>query len=180
MNTLVVINGSYHPDGLTTQCLEAISKKLCDKHNLAPVNFFLDDNIRGCASCRSDKHSDCVMWCRFEDQFQTIAHAIQDAKRVLIGTPVYLDFPSPKLLAFISRLNCLAEKTNREFFRGRYIHIHANAYVSGTKSTIQVLMSACEMLGFTIEGRSTTEYIQKWSDHKIRGGMTQEDACFLS
>jgi len=180
MGTLVVINGSYHRNGVTTKCLSKVSEKICDKFELTPINFFLDDYIRACVGCKSSDKIDCEMWCRFHDQFQDIAHAIEKADRILIGTPVYLDFPTPKLLAFMSRLNCMAENTNREFFRGKCVHIHANGYVSGTKAAIRVLISACEMLGFNVEGRCTTEYIEKWSDTKIRGGMTQEDACFLS
>ena len=41
------------------------------------------------------------------------------------------------------------------------------------------MMGACEMLGFTIPGRSTREYIVKWSDLKLRGGMSRDDAIFI-
>lgn len=42
------------------------------------------------------------------------------------------------------------------------------------------MMGACEMLGFTIEGRSTREYIYKWDDIKVRGGMHRDDTIILA
>ena len=39
-------------------------------------------------------------------------------------------------------------------------------------------MGACEMLGFTIEGRSTREYVVLWKDKKLRGGMTRNDTFY--
>ena len=41
------------------------------------------------------------------------------------------------------------------------------------------MMGACEMLGFTIKGRSSREYIVKWSDTKLRGGLSRNDALWL-
>jgi len=174
---LVVVNGSYHPDGITSRCLDSVSKKLAEKYDLEIVYHHLDDNIKACVDCGIGR---CKKGCCFQDQFQSICADIEKATHVLIGTPVYLDFPTPKLLAFLSRLNSLAESTGRKFFEGKNIHIHANAYCSGTKACIGVLMSACEMLGFTISGRSTTEYIELWRDNKIRGGMSRSDCSFLN
>lgn len=176
MKRLLVINGSYRKEGVTTKCLEAIYNKLAKKHDLTIEYVFLDNTISACISCGV---GNCQIGCRISDQFQEIAKAIERAERVLIGSPVYLDFPTPKLLSLLSRLNCYAEATNREFFRDKRIHIHANGYCSGTKAVIGTLMNACEMLGFTIEGRSTTEYVEIWKDKKIRGGMDPSDACFL-
>lgn len=175
-NKLVVINGSYRPDGTTSQCLRAVSLKLARKYSLETVYFFLDDNIMACKHCG---FGNCHKGCQYKDQFQDIALELEQAERILIGSPVYLDFPTPKTLAFLSRLNSLAETTNREFFRDKKAHLHANGYCSGTKAVIGIMMRACEMLGFTIEGRSTTEYVELWRDKKIRGGMLPEDSCFL-
>jgi multimeric flavodoxin WrbA len=173
---LIVINGSYRKNGTTTKCLTAVSEKLAEKYNLEISYFFLENNIRACINCGP---GNCIKNCRFKDQFQKITKEIEEAPRVLIGTPVYLDFPTPKTLAFLSRLNSLAEPTESEFFQEKCIHLHANGYCSGTKAAIRVMMTACEMLGFTIEGRSTTEFVEIWPDGKIRGGMTRGDACFI-
>jgi len=172
---LVLINGSYKKDGFTKKCLDIEAKRLKEKHGINEIKyFFLDNKLTACIHC-----DQCRIGCVIQDQFQEITVEIKDAERVLFGSPVYLDFPSPKLLAFLSRLTCYAESTEREFFRGKKAHFVATAYCSGTKTVIHALMGACEMLGFTIEGRSSKEYIQLWRDKKIRGGMKPSDSCFL-
>jgi len=168
---LVVINGSYHENGLTAKCLmargSALIKELgIDQNGLEYV--FLDDDIRACVDCGPGK---CIKGCQYKDQFQEIAAALENATAILIGSPVYLDMPTAKVTAFLSRLNCYAESTKREFFRDKKVYLHANGYCSGTKKVIDAMMGACEMLGLTIPGRSTTEYIILWKDKKIRGGF---------
>lgn len=174
---LVVVNGSYHKNGLTTKCLTARRAALMKELGIAEEDakyFFLDDNIRSCVDCGTGR---CVKGCRYRDQFQEIAAAIEEATAVLIGSPVYLDTPTAKVLAFLHRLNCYAEPTKREFFRGKKVYLHANGYCSGTKAVIRAMMGACEMLGFTIPGRSTSEYIILWKDKKIRGGS--DGGCWV-
>jgi multimeric flavodoxin WrbA len=43
------------------------------------------------------------------------------ADMVLIGTPVYNDMPTPKIMAFLSRLSFIAERKNREFLKGKKV-----------------------------------------------------------
>lgn len=120
------------------------------------------------------------MYCNIKDSFQNILKKIETASDVLIGLPVYLDMPTPQTVAFLTRLNCMAENTNREFFKNKKVHLLSTAYCSGTKTCIHTMMGACKMLGFTIDGRSTREYITKWNDKKLRGGLNNQDAIFLS
>ena len=174
MSKLLVINGSYRKAGFTQKCLTVEAARIMQTYGMGESRYFFLDDIVACSNCEV-----CKLGCVIEDQFQEIAKEMATADRVLLGSPVYLDFPSPKLLSFLSRLNCYAENTRREFFRGKRVHLLAVAYCSGTKSVIHTLMAACEMLGFTIEGRSSKEYIQLWKDRKIRGGMTPQDACYL-
>ena len=176
---LAVINGSYNRDGLTARCLGSRSAALAEELGIGKEEvafIFPDNDIRSCIGCKPGK---CVIGCRFDygDGFGEIAAAIQNATAILIGSPVYLDMPTPKIMALLCRLNCYAENTKREFFRGKRVYLHANGFCSGTKSTIAAMMGACEMLGFDIPGRSTTEYIIKWEDKKIRGGM--DPGCWL-
>lgn len=104
---------------------------------------------------------------------------MDDCTDVLLGSPVYLDMPTPQTAAFLTRLNCMAENTDRTFFEGKNIHLLSTAYCSGTKTCIHTMMGACEMLGFTVPGRSTREYICKWDDKKIRGGMHRDDVIWF-
>ena len=169
MGGLLVLNGSSRRDGVTAQCLQVVARRIASEHGLDVDWVMIDDAIAGCRHCEV-----CVERCCQKDQLQEIIENMRVADRVLIGTPVYLDTPSSKVLAMLHRLTCMAEPTGRTFFAGKKAHLHANGYVSGTKAAIQVMMGACEMLGFTIEGRSTTEYIEKWNDWKIRGGLPGE------
>jgi|GEM_PF-2939595 multimeric flavodoxin WrbA len=177
MGTLVVLNGSHRRHGVTTRCLQVVAERLARQRGLEIVSIFISNNMHSCVNCYPQP---CVEGCRFTypkepDNFAEIVAAIRDADCVLIGTPVYLDMPTNKVVALLSRLNCMAEPTKREFFRGKKVFLHANALVSGTKAVIGSMRGACEMLGFDVEGRSSTEYIERWSDRKIRGGMTGTD-----
>lgn len=172
---IVVVNGSYRRNMNTHNALMAEAERLKKEHNIQKViYFFLDEGILACRHCFT-----CQLGCQFQDQFQEIANELKDAERILLGSPVYLDMPSAKMVAFLTRLCSYAENTNREFFRGKKAHFVSTAYCSGTKAVIYTLMGACEMLGFTMEGRCSREYVLIWNDKKIRGGMRREDACFL-
>ena len=171
---IITINGSYRPHvGFTGKCLKAKAKQLSKKINGVAFHMTIRDEMTACRACH-----ECQDPCIIGDDLHQFIENIDVADVVLFGSPVYLDFPSPKLLALLSRLNCKAESTNRRFFKGKEAHILATGYCSGTKSVCHTIMGACEMLGFTIPGRSTYEYIQLWKDKKIRGGY-KEDACFF-
>ena len=98
---------------------------------------------------------------------------------MLLGSPVYLDMPTPQTVAFLTRLTCMAENTNRTFFEGKKAYLLSTSWCSGTKTCIHTMFGACEMLGFTIDGRSSREYVRLWKDNKLRGGMHREDVIFL-
>jgi multimeric flavodoxin WrbA len=100
-----------------------------------------------------------------------IIEKIKRYPKILIGSPVYCDFPSPKLLAFLSRLAVLSEGMKRKPFKNKWIYIHTNGFCSGTKSAAKIIMDACEMIGFKHKGRCISEYIELWKDNKIRGGF---------
>lgn len=172
---IVVVNGSYRPKQYTYRALMAESKRLQKQYDIHEIKyFFLNDNIAACRHC-----SRCQLGCRFEDQFQEIANELKDAERILLGSPVYLDMPAAKMVAFLTRLCSYSETTDREFFRGKKAHFVSVAYCSGTKAVIHTLMGACEMLGFTMEGRCSREYVALWEDMKIRGGMSRNDICYI-
>lgn len=45
-----------------------------------------------------------------------MAEKLEDTDFVILGSPVYLDMPTPQMVAFLIRLNCKAESTGRKFF----------------------------------------------------------------
>lgn len=177
LRKLLVINGSPRNDEIsnTYKALQAeIAYFRKNNPGLEVVYFKLPVNLQGCVNC--DK---CVTYCRVNDDFKSIVEELDTADAMLLGSPVYLDMPTSQVVAFLTRLNCMAENTNREFFRGKEAYLVATSYCSGTKTCIHTMMGACEMLGFTITGRSTREYIKLWSDEKLRGGLNREDVIFL-
>lgn len=178
MKKLVIINGSPRDDSIsnTYKALMAETKYFKDNNpELETAYFKLPRDMNGCFGCKT-----CIPRCiQNGDNFKKILDSMEDATDVMIGSPVYLDMPTPQIVAFLTRLSCMAENTERQFFANKAIHLVSTAFCSGTKSCIHAMMGACEMLGFTIKGRSTREYIVKWSDTKLRGGMTRSDAIWL-
>ena len=177
MKKLLVINGSPRNDDIsnTYKALMAEVKYYREHYpDLEVVYKKIPRDMMGCVNCER-----CVEYCNFKDGLEDIIREMWNASDVLIGSPVYLDMPTPQTVAFLTRLNCMAENTNREFFKDKNIHLLSTSFCSGTKTCIHTMMGACEMLGFTIGGRSTREYIVKWSDKKLRGGMRREDAIYL-
>ena len=177
MNKLVVINGSPRPDSVsnTYKALQAeIDYFKKNNPNIDIVYIKLPYNIKGCINCEK-----CVPYCNIKDNFKDIVDELATADAMLLGSPVYLDMPTPQTVAFLTRLNCMAENTDRKFFEDKEVYLVATAFCSGTKTCIHTMMGACEMLGFTIPGRGTREYIFKWNDKKLRGGMSRTDAIYI-
>lgn len=174
---LVIINSSPRPDDIsnTYKALMAEKEFLEKENKNMKVKYIkLPTDIMGCINC-----SRCSIDCNIKDEFQSIVAEIEDASHVLLGSPVYLDMPTAQMVAFLTRLNCKAENTDREFFKNKKAYLLATSYCSGTKTVIYSMMGACEMLGFTIEGRSSREYVQLWQDNKLRGGMSKNDSIYI-
>ena len=173
MSQLLVLNGSPHSDRTTAKSLKQYADHLQKKYNIKSCCFIdISPFMLGCQDCGS-----CKKYCNTpsNDNFAEIVIVMQDSDYVLFGSPVYLDMPTGQMVNLLTRLNCMAESTNREWFKNKKAFFLASALCSGTKSVIHTMMGACEMLGFTIEGRSSREYIKLWRDKKIRGGYRGEE-----
>lgn len=166
MGKLLVVNGSPHRNGHTRKALDAVARHLCEKFDFTIIMGQLPVGLAGCCHCEK-----CLPRCRYQDEMQLIIDEIGQSEVVLIGSPVHLDLPTAQIVAFLQRLNCMAEPTGRTFFRGKKVYLLATAYCSGTKAVISAMMNACEMLGFDIPGRSSYEHVELWKDGKIRGGL---------
>lgn len=178
MKKLVIINGSPTPDerSNTYQALMA-EKEWFEKQcpDLEVVYVKLPRDMRGCKACKT-----CVQGCKpMGDNFKEIISHLTDATDVLLGSPVHLDMPSTQTVALLTRLNCMAESTGRRFFEGKRLWALATGYCSGTKTCIRAIHGAAEMLGLTIPGRSSREWIVKWDDKKLRGGLRQEESVCI-
>lgn len=176
---LLIINGSPRSDKIsnTYKVLWDYAEYIQNKYSILKEYtqyIKLPVDMQGCIDC-----GNCIKKCNINDGIQSYINLIEGAKHIILGSPVYLDMPTPQTVAFLTRLNCMAENTNREFFRGKKMYLVSTAYCSGTKQVISIMRNACEMLGFDIEGRSSREYIQLWKDKKIRGGMSKKDSIYL-
>jgi len=178
MKKLVIINGSPRNDSISNTYKALMAEANFYKSKLPDLQteyFKLPKDMRGCFNCEK-----CIPKCvQTGDNFTKIIDSMENATDVMIGSPVYLDMPTPQVVAFLTRLNCMAESTDRKFFADKAIHLVSTAFCSGTKTAIHAMMGACEMLGFTIRGRSTREYITKWNDKKLRGGLSRDDAIWI-
>lgn len=178
MKRLLILNGSPRAKQNTYQALMVYAKYLKKRLELTEEGIIYKQipvSLQGCLNCSS-----CSLYCKIKDEFQTIVKELEQCDYLLLGSPVYLDMPTAQTVAFLTRLNCMAENTNREFFKNKQVFLLATSYCSGTKTVIHSMMGACEMLGFTIAGRSTREYIALWKDKKLRGGMNPKtDAVII-
>lgn len=178
MKKLIIVNGSPRGDEVsnTYRALMAEKEYFLEKYPGLGISYHkLPKDMKGCKACKN-----CIEGCKLgPDNFKKIVEDLRNATDLMLGSPVHLDMPSTQTVAFLTRLNSMAENTGREFFRDKRIWLVATGYCSGTKTCIHTMMGAAEMLGFTIPGRSTREYIVKWDDKKLRGGMNQTEAIIL-
>lgn len=134
MKKLLVINGSPRDDKIsnTYKALMAEARFYQERFPGLYVSYQkIPADITGCRNCPK-----CNPGCNIKDGFQAIIEEISDCTDVLLGSPVYLDMPTPQTVAFLTRLNCMAENTNRQFFEGKNI-IQLAIYIIYRKENVQ-------------------------------------------
>lgn len=177
---LVTFNGSPHENGHTYAAIDAYASFLQLSKGYQPETILdIPTNLIGCKDCGACKETKKCVLGNNKPWMDKAIYEIEKSDGVILGCPVYLDMPTAQTVAFLSRLNSMAESTDREFFKGKKMYIVTVSYCSGTKTVAHTLMGAAEMLGFDIEGRSTREHIILWKDKKLRGGMSRNDSIFI-
>lgn len=168
---VLAVNGSPRRNGDTKRLL----KEEIDKYWTGPYyqSTILDlQHIVECVACGGHQKK-CEPDCIVDDQMTRITPLVKNANVLLLGSPVYMDLPTARTVAFLSRLTGQT-KFNRRAFIGKYATAVSPAWCSGTKAVISSLTNALEMMGFTIQGRSTREYVALWPDAKTRGGVPHD------
>ena len=168
---IVAVNGSPRTNGDTKRMLEEEIKRYW-------TNAYTDvrkadlEHITECLACGGHQKK-CRPGCVIDDQMTELLPLVKDCDALLIGSPVYMDLPTSRIVAFLSRLT-LETKHNRRAYIGKHAYAFATGYCSGTKAVIGAINNALEMMGFDIPGRSSREYIELWKDGKTRGGVPDE------
>ncbi|VVB74191.1 Iron-sulfur flavoprotein [Candidatus Tiddalikarchaeum anstoanum] len=130
------------------------------------------DGISECVACGGHQKN-CRPECVFDDQMVTLKPLVMKSDVLLLSSPVYMDLPTARAVAFLSRLTG-ETKYNRRAFIGKFASVLSPSWCSGTKNVISSLNNALEMMGFTIQGRSSREYVKLWQDNKTRGGVPND------
>ena len=168
---VLAVNGSPRKNGDTKRLLrEEVSKYWTGPYY---ESSFIDlKSISECLACGGHQKN-CEPDCIIDDQMKELLPKVKETDVLLLGSPVYMDLPTARTIAFLSRLTGQT-KFNRRAYIGKYASALSPAWCSGTKAVIGALTNALEMMGFEIQGRSSREYIKLWADEKTRGGVPDD------
>jgi multimeric flavodoxin WrbA len=172
----IIINCSYNIKGNTSKLIHSLQKeRFRDAQSL-----FLPD-LLACYNCKNKPCKNGIEQCILKDtnELTMFYGKIKRYSNIVFVTPVYLNLPTPKLLAFLSRLNTHNDVNGRDLFKNYNAYISVIADVSGTQQTASVLMNSLNMLGFNFRGKCVTEHIIEWKTGKVRGGFLSEDIPYM-
>jgi multimeric flavodoxin WrbA len=156
-------------------------KLMNDIRNSIGGNMLYTPTFKPCIGCGSQECS--IKNCKLKDSgaLKAIMEIIDSYDNIYFCFPVYLNMPTPKLMAFLSRLASPNDNTDdRLLFRNKNAYIMAVGDVSGTQKASSDVMIALNMLGFNLPPRCVYEHINNWQDKKIRGGDASEKLYFNS
>lgn len=168
---VLAVNGSPRKKGDTRRLLE----QEVERYWTGPYyssEFVNLDSIEECLGCGGHQKN-CRPECVIDDQMDELIPKVKDADVLILGSPVYMDLPTSRTIAFLSRLTG-ETKRNRRAYIGKYASSVSSAWCSGTKTVTSSLNNALEMMGFSIQGRSSRENIKLWRDGKTRGGVPED------
>ncbi len=172
----ILINCSYKRNGNTEKLINSLEKS---RFREADSLFLL--NLLACHDCDKKLCKNGIEQCKLKDTKNLVDffNKIRQYQNIVFVTPVYLNLPTPKLLAFLSRLNTYNDVNGRDLFKDYNAYISVIADVSGTQQTASVLMNSLNMLGFNFRGKCITEHIIEWKTGKVRGGYLSEEIPYI-
>ena len=168
---VLAVNGSPRKEGDTKRLLREEIERYWTGPSYTSAIVDLKHLVE-CLACGGHQ-KECVPDCVVKDQMRDLLPRVQVCDVLLVGSPVYMDLPTSRTIAFLSRLTGQT-KFNRRAYVDKYASALSPAWCSGTKAVIGALTNALEMMGFTIQGRSTREYAALWIDGKTRGGVPHD------
>jgi multimeric flavodoxin WrbA len=100
-NTVLILNGSPHPEGCTARALREAERILREEGIETRWLQLSPRDAHGCIACRAcGKTGRCV----FDDGVNEAAALFEQADGLLVGSPVYFASPNGALLGFLDRL----------------------------------------------------------------------------
>lgn len=105
MNVLI-LNGSPRKKGNTATLLNHALQGVITKGANAEVINLYDYTFKGCVSCFACKRKGSTTngLCAYRDEITPILEKAQKADVIILGSPVYYDYPTSQFRAFIERL----------------------------------------------------------------------------
>lgn len=105
MNVLI-LNGSPRKKGNTATLLNHALQGVIAKGANAEVINLYDYTFKGCVSCFACKRKGSTTngLCAYRDEITPILEKAQKADVIILGSPVYYDYPTSQFRAFIERL----------------------------------------------------------------------------
>ena len=179
MSTLI-INCSYRPNGTAAQLCKLEQERFGHEFN-EPATYFLPD-VKACHDCDKKPCKDGVGKCCLpqSNEVRRFVDLILMNDDIVFVTPVYLNAPTPKLMAMLTRISSYNDVAGRDLFSNQSAYITAVADISGTQQTISILTSALNLMGFSFPSKGNREHILEWKTGKIRGGNLKETTLYLA
>ena len=179
MNTLI-INCSYRPNGTAAQLCKLEQERFETGFD-TPAIYFLPD-VKACHDCDKKPCSQGVGKCCLPQSTEVarFVDLVLMNTNIVFVTPVYLNAPTPKLMAMLTRISSYNDVAGRDLFSNQNAFITAVADISGTQQTISILTSALNLMGFSFPSKGNREHILEWKTGKVRGGNLKEPILYLA
>ena len=102
----VIINGSPRKNWTTAKMLKSTMQGITDAGAEAEWINLYDNAFKGCVSCFACKlkNSKCNGLCAFKDPLTPILEKSINADIIVIGSPIYFDFPTGPVRSYMERL----------------------------------------------------------------------------
>lgn len=171
----LIINCSYQAYGTTDKVAQL------ERQRFPGSDYRMLPEILACRDCHTKTCKDSIGQCCVKDSFvvQELYEVMKLHNEIVFVTPVYMNAPTPKVMAFLSRLSMYNDQNGRDLFEGTKTYITAVADVSGTQQTISILTSALQLLGFEFPSKGNREHVLEWKTGKVRGGKSSDIKLYL-